>query len=616
MSIITALLSACLFYLFPFLVGRMLLLTRYKKTIPYAFVSYFVIGAVSVYMAALIGWYVIGSLLPNLSFATILALFLGIGFVIAIVYNLASSHFDSPAKSSFIPVIISIFLASFVYAIWQWHSPYPLNWDMYEHQTLVNNILIGKFSLLPSHVTDTFGFNGYTTLFHSLLALSQIPFWPHMVYFWQSISAIHFTLVILASYFLAKEVTENNTVAFYSVLIGAFIFESSVAFTSLFFIPQTFTAVIAIFLFIQLLAFSKQQSLPPLPLVIVGCLFLFFTHFIIGTAAIAIYAGTYCYFRYKKLFETIHTTTIIEGVLLAVLVGIIVSSFIPLGFINKGEAAAFTFSLPEKFLFMQQAYGFFLLLFFPIGAFTTFKTKKENSIVVLLITCIMAGVVLSQFPYALKFYVLARFFIHLLLAIGVARLLLTIQTRGFFLLANIVLGAVLLGIFITNASMWKNNIQYHTLFAHVSPLEIEAAQFLKTTYANTNAMLVSDPATQNILEAFSTVNTQGGAYTSKQTRDALHAISQATDTTQIKDTIYSIDDDQTDSGKRLIAVSGRYFLWQKQSQDKKDMLSFNIWSPSDLSHDDKQKIAFLLADQVHFHLVYQNPAIAILEVKK
>ena len=64
--------------------------------------------------------------------------------------------------------MIGLALATLVsYLIWRMYSPYPspLNWDIWEHQTAIHAILNGNISLLPSQLSDTFGFNGYTTLF-------------------------------------------------------------------------------------------------------------------------------------------------------------------------------------------------------------------------------------------------------------------------------------------------------------------------------------------------------------------------------------------------------------------------------------------------------------------
>ncbi len=157
-------------------------------------------------------------------------------------------------------------------------------------------------------------------------------------------------------------------------------------------------------------------------------------------------------------------------------------------------------------------------------------------------------------------------------------------------------------------------MQYQDITAHVSPQELTAASFLKENYSNSNVLLVSDPATQNILEAISLVNTQGGAYMDKETRNQLDLISNTTSVSEIAQELYRINDKVAPTnGKRLLVLSGRSFIWLQSSKKNKDDLSFNIWNPSDLTFENKKQIQ-RFADDPHFSLVFENSTLAIFEV--
>lgn len=125
-------------------------------------------------------------------------------------------------------------LAILAYCIWQWNSPYPFNWDMYEHQTLINTMLAGNFHILPSYISDTFGFNGYTTLFHTLIALSQWLLKPSIMFFWHSVSVLHLVFLSFISYRLTCRITKNTDVALIATLSCIFFFDSIVSLTGFF----------------------------------------------------------------------------------------------------------------------------------------------------------------------------------------------------------------------------------------------------------------------------------------------------------------------------------------------------------------------------------------------
>jgi hypothetical protein len=565
-----------------------------------------------------LAYYPLSFLIPGLSFTTVLiAVAASLGLV-TLVGNIWTSHSDLHIRKYLLPLGFSAVLALLVSFIWQMHSPYPFNWDIYEHQTLVNTLLGGTFSFITSHVTDTFTFNGYSTNFHTVMAFSQLFFNPSVFEYWKYITYLHFTLVVLASYMLAQEITENKTVSVLSAIIGAIIFDSTVSFTSLFLIPQNFTAVIFIFAFIQLLAEIKHNRLPSYGYVITICLFLFINHYIVGTAAIGIYLLTYFYCKYHKwIKKNIDISVAVQIGIFVAFVAILFSSMISLGFLNNGEGEAFTSTLSQKFTTMKQSYGFFLILFLPLGISLILRRKREIELLALVLTIGILAVVLLQMPYVMKFYALGRFFVHLVLALGVFAIISNIHNKIVRFIAFGTLICGLLAIFILNSVYWKSFLYYDTLLTHVSPNEVKAADFMKNHYAGKDVLLVSDPATQHILEPLSGINSPGGAYMNASTRNELHLISQTNSSAEVAKRLYNINDSLVPTeGKRLFVVSGRYFQWQKSTRNEKFAIAYNIWYPADLSLDDYKKAHLEFDDTRHFTLVYQNPGVMIFEVNR
>lgn len=341
-------------------------------------------------------------------------------------------------------------------------------------------------------------------------------------------------------------------------------------------------------------------------------------HYIIGTAAIAIYLTTYCYIKYHEwLYTHIHIWRVVIILLVIGAALIALSPFIPLGFLNKGEAEAYTFTFSKKFEIMRQMYGLFLAFFMPVSVFFILRSKNELHKFVLFLCTGVLIIVIAQLPYVVKFFVLGRQFIHIVLAIGIFHVVQYMPrfTRQF---AYIALCSTIICIYALNATYWKSNLRYHEYYAHISPYELDAATFLKNNYSRTSTLLISDPATQHILEPFSQVNTQGGAYMSLATRQLLHDVgvkSEQSDIPSILVDLQKIKDPLEPSPhKRLFVVSGRYFLWQYSKLDDKEALSYNIWYPVDFTSQNKRFLLLLERYPLFFTKVFENQAVAIFEL--
>ena len=225
------------------------------------------------------------------------------------------------------------------------------------------------------------------------------------------------------------------------------------------------------------------------------------------------------------------------------------------------------------------------------------------------------SLILAQLPYVLKFYVIGRFFVHLFMALGMTMLI--THAKNVFLKSIILLAciAAFATLFVTNSAYWKHYLMYRDIYTHISPFEVDAAKFLKEQYGTADVLLISDPATQYILETLSHVNSPGGAYADSRVREKLINIDTETNSDNTAKHLYAINDAiLPTNGKRIFALSGRYFLWQKSSLENKQAIYFNIWYPADLTYEDIQKVTTLLEDTTHFKLVYYNPTVVIVEV--
>lgn len=616
---IASLFAGLLFFLFPTLVGRTFVrLLNKKRALTHPFITYFISGSFLTYAITVLVYYIAQFAKVQIGFEY---LFAGVVALLAFVFipaNFVIEKSDLNVKKYLLPTIASFGTALLTTILWRVKSPYPLNWDIYEHQTLTNNILDGRFSFFSSQVTDTFGFNGYSTLFHTLLAASQAFFSISIFDFWNSASFVHLGLVCLASYLLAKEVTGSRAVGYISMLLGGLIFDSTISFTNLFLIPQTFTALVFILLFTQLIGSLKNGKSISIPFLFMGSIFLLLNHYIVGSIALFFYVGTYLYFRFQNFF-----TPKIDRKY-AVAIGIIITSiaigasgFVPLGFINKGEGEAFVLTFADKWNVLRQSYGLLPLIFLPIGIYTIIKRKTDLALYTLDTTVALTALVLFQLPYVMKFFVLDKYFFGVILAVGLYTILNRIKNTVLKYAGYTSLIFTLIFIFVLNSANWKQILVYKNTHSHVGENEIKAAQFLNAEYSKSNTMLVSDPSTQYILETLSGVNSQGGAYMDHPAREELSNMSKENNPTAIADALFKIKDKvNSDSDTRLFVLSGRYFVWQNQSEENKKDLSFNIWHTADLTETNKEYINTLLTQNDRFRLVYQNETLAIIEVKK
>lgn len=492
-------------------------------------------------------------------------------------------------------ILFLIIISVIFYAIWRWNSPYPnpLNWDIWEHQTVINAIRHGSFAALPSQLSDTFRFDGYTTAFHLVLAGIQNLFKvQNILGFWWIAEGIFFVLTTLATYAFIYAITKNKLAAIAGGILSAGFFESAVAFSTLFLLPQTVAALLWV---IGMTILLKQQTAKRKLIAATLTTFIILPfHAIVGALG--------------GLFLFVMALDFNVNILLVLIASYAVPTFLAAHFglagLNAGEAQYFDQTLPQKLELLKGWYGFLPIPFLLLGMW-----KGNRTLNVMLAASI--GLLASPFPYVLKFVVIIRYIMIAVMAIGIGKFLkpLTSNIARYFALG--VVTVVTIVIFIANTTQWKNPVVFRGIATHVSSDEQDAAKFLKELYgSNSQAFLISDPATQYILEPLTGIDTQGGAYMNKLSR--LHLLS-AVQTDNAKDFVANL----SQIGKTrilLFALSARTFKWLAAGNGDQMSIAFNIWRPDALSMNDELTIqqwetAFGL------HEVYRNPSIVVFEIE-
>lgn len=461
------------------------------------------------------------------------------------------------------PILFLIILSALFYGIWRINSPYPnpLNWDLWEHQTVINAIRHGSYALFPSQLSNTFQFDGYTTIFHTTIAVLQnLMYITNILGFWWIGEGVFFVLSTLAAYFFVLALTKNKMTAVIGGILSAGFFESASAFTTLFLLPQTVAALLWV-IGMSVVVLQKTRKSKIIVAAGFSVLILPF-HFIVGAL------GTLALFA-MALELNIHW-------IIALVVSYIIPTLVApyLTHVNAGEAQYYMQSIPEKLAAFRQWYGLLPIPFLVIGIWKGNKTLS-------MLLAGFVGLLLSPFPYVFKFAVLFHYVLVTVMAVGVAYF---VKPRAVVLaLITIAVG----GIFYANTTAWKQPVVFRGIASHISFDEQEAAVFLKNHFAD--ALLVSDPATQNILEPLSGVHTLGGAYMSVQNRENLL-------------------ENKFEPGT-LFAISARTMKWLRATPADQMSVAFNIWRPDALSMND-----MLYIQSLGYEEVYKNASIVILKI--
>jgi len=515
-----------------------------------------------------------------------------------------------PLRDGIILLITSVFSSM----LWRSNSPYPfpLNWDIWEHQTAVNAILSGTFTLLPSGLSDTFQFNGYTTLFHMWIAIPQYIFKPDVLGFWWFAETLHTFAASIAAYVLITSITKKKQAGIVAGILSAFFFESSLSYTSVFLMPQTVTAILWVFGFSYLL--QKTSATARMLVMVPLSVILFSLHFIIGSVGIA------CYLFYLILEKTriLESTAVYVTALLAlpifvfgVLTGI--TTMFPVQSINFGEAGHFSNTVIRTWTDMCTWYGFLPVLLFPFGIIALEKMRLQNpGRICILLFFILTGLVFSPFPYVTKFIVLWRF---LLIAFIGSGILFFLESTKNIIIKGVMLFFIIITcqtIFIANYTSWKQTITYLDIASQVSKDDRKTAEFL-STYRDKPVLLASDPATSYILEALSGVNSPGGAYMNTANRQYLASAFLSEDQSFCNDKLDLIRDGISPQEKiSMVVISARTLEWLHTEETIRNSNAWNVWQPQGFSIRNTMEIQ-QISERCSLTPIFTTPSIVVFE---
>lgn len=281
--------------------------------------------------------------------------------------------------------------------------------------------------------------------------------------------------------------------------------------------------------------------------------------------------------------------------------------------ISREEAKHFIFTFGEKIKLLFDWYGLLLPVLFPLGVLCIWKENNRVSRLLLCLCLLLFGVSVAPFSYLLKIFVLTHYFVTIVVAAGVAFLVqkTTLSAR---VVSLILILLALFIVFYKNQTLYKEPLYFKGKQSHISQQELEASSYL-SLHAPSHSLLVSDPATQYVLEALSGINSQGGAFMDEDTRQAVIHINGIFDLLQVKKILSTIEDKVP--GERydsiLLVLSGRYFAWQNFSTDWKMSTFYNVWAPRTLSVDDKEYIDYFKKGQT-VDIFYQNDEMVIIKL--
>ena len=624
--------QAGLFYIIPYLIGWAVLTLKNKKRIEVedvvgknqSFLKFgerFALGTLALFGLAGFVRYVLEPILT----VDFQKLYFPLVWILTSLSIFAILHFRSfkgltITKEKIGVLTLALALSVSVYGFWYYKSPYSLNWDYYQHQTLARLIQDGKFDFFTTKISDTFGFNSYPPTFHLLLAASQFPAKlsvDYVVNYWNIIGFYHLVLVGLASYVLGLAISKRKEVGLISLIVGIITFDSITSFTNLFLLPQTLAATTFIFLLSNLIADREEYRKPSFLMNLAGVLFLVAMHYLVGIFAALILAVSYIAIRFEnKVKLALKSFPFVYLIPVIVVVGIFLSNILDLSFLNRGEARYYIYDLSAKAEFVQRIYGYALLLFTLPGVFFAISRRRWEYNLTLILLFGFAGILYSNFPYVMKFYVLARFFVHLFVALGIWSILKHIKApllRFTAYLLTVVTFAILL---LFNVIFWKNWISYQDQYTHISDYDIEASEFLADRYKNgEEIILISDPATQIIFEGLSGVDSAGGGFMTSENRLLLYDGLKAGNVSLSKEYFEKINDRILKNPNiKLIALSGRTFAWLDFSPEDRYRFDSNVWSPKELSYWDVVKLSSFETSN-DFSLVYKSPYVWIFELK-
>jgi len=487
--------------------------------------------------------------------------------------------------------------------------PYLTNWDLLHHTVLIKQLLQGNINILLTSISDTFTINSYTPLFHMIMALPIAIFKINILRFFWFAEFLYFLFTTFIAYYIGKKLIDSPYGGFVTALVSLLIFEATAAYTTLFLLPLTLSGSLAA---LFLTYFITNKNISVIKAVISGSI-VFALHYMIGGVYIAI---LFYIFIKKRFFSEKSDLFFLIYSFIFMLISMLLNFFGKnISILTRPDTQYFTYSLPAIKALLWQWYGMLPIILFPLGLNFLLKNCKFGKILTT-IFFFVTGLILFPMSYSLKLFALNHYLISLIIAVGIIRTIFFFNNKLTKLILFILIFIAFLSVFVVNVNQHLSLSYNGKQNSYISGSDFTTAKWIDDRYNGKKVFLISDPTTQGILEAISTINTQGGAFPRVETVQLLDSIKNENDPKKILKVLKKISDtipNQNNRDVTLFVLGGRYFDWQKSVWDCKISYACQSWLPLKIKPSDKIYIQ-TISDSIYLRLVYQDQENTILEL--
>lgn len=486
---------------------------------------------------------------------------------------------------------------------------YITNWDLLHHTTLIKQLLQGNFNILLTAISDTFTINSYTPLFHIILALPIAIFKIDVLRFFWWAEFFHYLFTTIVAYHIGKKLIDSPYGGFITALVSLLFFEATAAYTTLFLLPLTIAGTLAAFFWTYFIINKKNF----ITFAIISSLIVFALHYMVG----GVYITVLLYIYVKKRFfsEKIDSIFLLGSFIFMIISILFNFSGQSISILSRPDAQYFVYSLPAIKALLWQWYGILPIILVPLGLLSLAK-KQRFGITIITIFFFISGLILFPFSYSLKLFALNHYLVSLLIASGIIEILFFIENKSLKLILFILMFTALVSVFVANVNQHLGLAYNGKQNSYISDSDFTTADWINNQYKGRRVFLVSDPTTQGIFEAISSVNTQGGAFPRAETVQLLDSIKEDNDPKNILHILKKVNDDISSQNYRdvtLFVLGGRYFDWQKSDWNCKISYACQSWLPLKIKLSDK-KYTENISDSIYLRPVYYDQENTILEL--
>lgn len=495
-------------------------------------------------------------------------------------------------------------------------SPYPAftNWDALQQLTLAGQMERGVFSLDLTQYSDTFQLGTYLPLYHAPLFIA----WklsgaaPDGLYWF--LDLLHGALVALVACRLGYSLRGQAVDGFLAGALSALILETRIAYVSFSHMAQTVTGV---FFALCLAEFMERRSEIRKGEVGVQLAYMALSHFFVGAVGALLLSVLYLLDTLRRPLSVRLQNGWILGVTAFTLVLALQNRWFRFDPFNVSDSAASNLTLDQKFDFFRNWLGHGYWIYPALVVIFLLRTRVPR---LKLMGAVLAGLVpalLLPVPYSLKLFAIEHFSLAALTAVTLSAVFLDGRATA----TRVVCGALFVsgwfGVFLVNQQVsLKGGLRFEGHFTQVSAEEAEAARFLASSPYR-NSFVVSEPATQYILEGFSGVNSAGGIYATPANRGHLTTIAAASSPEAVRTAVFLVRDalSANQEQTRILAIGPRFRHWAALPMEQRLTTFGNIWSPRADSPRDRELVS-RLAGSPGFRLLFSNSAGGLLEVTR